>query len=195
MSQRMPPVQYIMTGVSPGRPRSGAGTAPPAASVGVWQKWSCKTIKQFSRPGNAQLVAALATLWVNVRPRADTPLEQACALANLETAMPRTLAEWPRGGRTSSGRSEPAKCPASHSYALRTSSTTGRGGAAPAACASASGGCAARAPPAPPAAPARAGAASRSIACHALGASGRARACARRPAGCSCGACLPGEVQ
>jgi len=99
------------------------------------------------------------------------------------------------GRRTSSGRSEPTKCPASHSYALRTSSTTGSGRADSAACASASGGCAARAPPAPPAAPARAGAASRSIACHALGASGRARACARRPAGCSCGACLPGEVQ
>ena len=111
MSQRMPPVQYIMTGVSPGRPRSGAGTAPPAASVGVWQKWSCKTIKQLSRPGNAQLVAALATLWANVRPRADTPQEQACALANLETAMPRTLAERPQVGAPPADAPSPQSAP------------------------------------------------------------------------------------
>ncbi len=41
MSQRMPPVQYIMTGVSGGSPASAAGTAPPVTSVGVSRNASC----------------------------------------------------------------------------------------------------------------------------------------------------------
>ena len=41
MSQRMPPVQYIMTGVSAGSPANAAGTAAPVTSVGVSRKASC----------------------------------------------------------------------------------------------------------------------------------------------------------
>ena len=45
MSQRMPPVQYIMTGVSAGTPASAAGTAAPVASVGVSRNasWARRT--------------------------------------------------------------------------------------------------------------------------------------------------------
>lgn len=42
MSQRMPPVQYIITGASGDTPCRYAGSAAsPEASVGVSLKWSC----------------------------------------------------------------------------------------------------------------------------------------------------------
>lgn len=44
MSQRMPPVQYIMTGVSGAAPCSAAGSGAPFAPAGVSRNWSC-TIK------------------------------------------------------------------------------------------------------------------------------------------------------
>ena len=71
MSQRMPPVQYIMTGVSSGRPCSGAGTSPPRAPVGVWLKCPCPSVRNnfalqvLSSPGSLQVRCNLtACPWV-----------------------------------------------------------------------------------------------------------------------------------
>jgi hypothetical protein len=49
MSQRMPPVQYIMTGVSGSAPCSAAGSGAPFAPAGVSRNWSCRmTVMQRS---------------------------------------------------------------------------------------------------------------------------------------------------
>lgn len=51
MSQRMPPVQYIMTGVSGSRPCRAAGISSPLLSVGVSRNASCSAWNRNERSG------------------------------------------------------------------------------------------------------------------------------------------------
>ena len=95
-SHRMPPVQYISTGVSFGTPRSLSST--------VCSPSVCPAPRAASPP-----------------PEPSAPLPPPAP------PPPGATGVWPK--TDSLGRSAPSKCPASHSYEFRRSTTTGRPGA------------------------------------------------------------------
>ena len=88
MSQRMPPVQYIMTGVSGPRPASAAGIAALLTSVGVSRNASCgRADGSFRRPAYNVLYGQFQLLlgdgcFARQAPKLGVTLPRICSLTD-----------------------------------------------------------------------------------------------------------------